>query len=112
MRTDTQWCFKGADTFIFREEEKCLGLFDPEVEDNKLSHKDNQYLAGNKGITSQNPLIFISLCLPTCKHYVNLKLNIWYLQDGFSDTPRHIPLSLEREFEVLCTLAQQNSFSG
>jgi hypothetical protein len=59
-----------------------------------LPHKDGKYLADDNGITSQNTWIFISLCLPTCSHYADLKWNIWYFQDGFSDTPRHLSLSL------------------
>lgn len=59
-----------------------------------LPHKDGKYLAGDNGITSQNIWIFISLCLPRCNHYANWRWNIWYLQDGFSDTSRPLSLSL------------------
>jgi len=54
LRTDKQWCFRGANTFVFREEEKCLGRFDPKDEDTMLPHKNAKYLAGDNGITSQN----------------------------------------------------------
>jgi hypothetical protein len=54
LRTDKQWCFRGAQTFIFREEEKYLGMFDPKDEDTMLPHKDGKYLADDNSITSQN----------------------------------------------------------
>jgi len=94
LRTDKQWCCRGANIFIYKEEEKYLGLFDPKDEDTMLPQKDGKYLADDNAITSQNTWIFISLCLPTCSQYANWKWNIWYLQDGFSHTPRHMSLSL------------------
>jgi hypothetical protein len=54
LRTDKQWCFTGTNTFIFREEEKYLGLFDPKDEDTMLPHKDGKYLADDNGIATQN----------------------------------------------------------
>jgi hypothetical protein len=54
LRTGKQWYFRGANTFIFREEEKYLGLFEPTGEDTMLLQKVGKYLAGDNGITTQN----------------------------------------------------------
>jgi len=54
LRTDKQWCCRGANIFIYKEEEKYLGLFDPKDEDTMLPQKDGKYLADDNAITSQN----------------------------------------------------------